>query len=379
MSDNALPRDVIADTKRWVVKIGSSLITDDGRGLQQAHMDDWVAQVAALRESGHQVVLVSSGAVAEGMVRLGWKQRPSSVHELQAAAAVGQMGLIQAWESRFREHGLHTAQILLTHEDVRDRRRYLNARSTLMALLDLGIVPVVNENDTVATDEIRLGDNDTLAALTANLIEADLLVLLTDQSGLFDADPRSHPGAKLIADAKAGDERLLAMAGGSAGALGRGGMRTKLTAAEWAAQSGAHTVITDGREPAVLTRISQGEAIGTLLRPGKRRLAARKRWIAGLARPRGSLIIDDGAATALRKGGRSLLPVGVSAIEGEFKRGDLVICVDASGGEVARGLVNYDVREARLLIGQASDARAAILGYPGEAELVHRDNLVLTE
>lgn len=379
MSKDVAERDVIAVTQCWVVKIGSSLITADGRGLEQAHMDGWVAQIAALRARGHQVVLVSSGAVAEGMVRLGWKERPSSVHDLQAAAAVGQMGLIQAWESRFRKHGLHTAQVLLTHEDVRDRRRYLNARSTLMTLLELGIVPVVNENDTVATDEIRLGDNDTLAALTANLIEADLLVLLTDQSGMFDADPRNNPDAKLIREAKAGDESLLAMAGGSAGALGRGGMRTKLTAAEWAAQSGAHTVITDGREPEVLTRIAKGETIGTLMRPGARRLAARKRWIAGLARPCGTVVIDAGAATALRQGGRSLLPVGVTAVEGEFKRGDLVLCVDPAGAEVARGLVNYDLREAQQLIGQPSDALADILGHPGDAELVHRDNLVLAE
>ncbi len=369
----------IAATRRWVVKIGSSLITAEGRGLEQAHMDGWVSQIAALRARGHQVVLVSSGAVAEGMVRLGWKQRPGTVHELQAAAAVGQMGLIQAWESRFRHHDLHTAQILLTHEDVRDRRRYLNARSTLMALLELGIVPVVNENDTVATDEIRLGDNDTLAALTANLIEADLLVLLTDQAGMYNKDPRGHPDARLIEDARADDEALQKMAGGSAGALGRGGMRTKVTAAEWAAQSGAHTIITDGREKDVMLRIASGEAVGTLLRPGRRRLAARKRWIAGLARPRGSLTIDAGAASALRQGGRSLLPVGVTAAEGDFKRGDLVLCVDPAGAEVARGLVNYDLREAQQLLGQASDAVVEILGYPGDAELVHRDNLVLSE
>lgn len=372
-------RQEVVAARRWVIKIGSSLITADGKGLDQSYMDGWVAQIAELRKAGQQIVLVSSGAVAEGMLRLGWQQRPNRVHELQAAAAVGQMGLIQAWESRFRQYGLHTAQVLLTHEDVRDRRRYLNARSTLRALLKLGIVPVVNENDTVATDEIRLGDNDTLAALTANLVEADLLLLLTDQAGMYDADPRTNPQAKLIHEGKAGDETLMAMAGGSAGALGRGGMRTKLIAAEWAARSGAHTLISNGAEENVVSRIARGEALGTLLRPGQKRLAARKRWIAGLARPHGSLVLDEGAAHALRKGGRSLLPVGVQSLDGEFKRGDLVLCVDAAGQEIARGLVNYDSRETKQLLGQPSERIVEILGFPGDAELVHRDNLVLAE
>ena len=379
MTSQANSREALTVARCWVIKIGSSLITADGKGLDQAHMDSWVAQVAALHAAGHKLVLVSSGAVAEGMVRLGWSTRPTTVHELQAAAAVGQMGLIQAWESRFRQHGLHTAQVLLTHEDVRDRRRYLNARSTLMALLDLGIIPVVNENDTVATDEIRLGDNDTLAALTANLIEADVLMLLTDQSGMYDADPRSKPDAKLIEEADAGDEALLVMAGGSAGALGRGGMRTKLVAAEWAARSGAYTLIANGAESKVIERAASGEALGTLLRPGQKRLAARKRWIAGLAKPEGSLVLDAGAVQALRQGGRSLLPVGVTAVQGSFKRGDLVICEDERGDEIARGLVNYNSSEAERLIGQASESIAEVLGYPGDAELVHRDNLVLAE
>ncbi|MDX1496451.1 MAG: glutamate 5-kinase [Salinisphaeraceae bacterium] len=362
----------------WVIKIGSSLITADGKGLDQSYMDGWVNQIAALRQAGRRVVLVSSGAVAEGMVRLGWQERPQTVHALQAAAAVGQMGLIQAWESRFRNHGLHTAQVLLTHEDVRDRQRYLNARSTLMTLLDLGVIPVVNENDTVATDEIRLGDNDTLAAMTANLIEADLLLLLTDQAGMFEEDPRQNPEAKLISEGKAGDESLLAMAGGSAGSLGRGGMRTKLLAAQWAARSGAHTVITNGAEDQVISRIAQGENLGTLLRPAQKRLGARKRWIAGMTRPSGQLVIDDGAAKALQQGGRSLLPVGVVRIEGEFSRGDLVSFADAQGRELGRGLVNYNSQEAQQLLGRSSEAIVDVLGYPGDEELIHRDNLVLS-
>ena len=371
-------RKDIAETKRWVIKIGSSMITADGRGLDHAHIDAWVAQIAALRKQGHDIVLVSSGAVAEGMVRLGWTTRPEHVHELQAAAAVGQMGLVQAWESRFREYGLQTAQVLLTHEDVRDRQRYLNARSTLMSLLDLGVIPVVNENDTVATDEIRLGDNDTLAALTVNLIEADLLVLLTDQDGMFETDPRNDPDAVMIEEMAADDERLQTMAGGSAGALGRGGMRTKVTAASWAARSGAHTVIANGVAEDVLSRLSKGEALGTLLLPGEQRLDARKRWIAGMARPKGKLTLDEGAVKALKQGGRSLLPVGVTAVEGEFQRGDLVVCIDGSGAEVGRGLANYAVQDASRLLGQSSDQIAEILGYVGDQELIHRDNLVVS-
>ncbi len=371
-------RQEITQTRRWIVKIGSSMITADGRGLDASRLDDWVAQIAALHKAGHQIVLVSSGAVAEGMVRLGWKQRPAHVHDLQAAAALGQMGLIQAWESRFRKHGLHTAQVLLTHEDVRDRQRYLNARSTLLTLLDLNIIPVVNENDTVATEEIRLGDNDTLAALTANLVEAELLVLLTDQDGMYESDPRTHPEAVLIESAAADDPRLMEMAGGGSGALGRGGMRTKLTAASWAARSGAHTVIANGAADAVLTRLAQGEALGTLLQPGKQRLGARKRWIAGLSRPCGQLVLDAGAVAALRQGGRSLLPVGVKTVQGEFRRGDLVLCLDESGSEVARGLVNYNAQDAVRLLGHGSDEIAGVLGYVGDEELIHRDNLVVS-
>lgn len=369
-------RSDIAASRRWVVKIGSSLLTADGRGLDLAHMDGWAAQIAALKQAGKEVVVVSSGAVAEGMARLGWSKRPQELHQLQAAAAVGQMGLIQAWESRLREQGLKTAQVLLTHEDVRDRQRYLNARSALLALLELGVVPVVNENDTVATDEIRLGDNDTLAALTLNLIEGDLLVLLTDQQGLYDADPRQHAEARLIAEAQAGDEKLMELAAGGMGALGRGGMRTKLTAAAWAARSGAATVIGYGRDASVLKRIAAGENVGTLLRPQGQKLAARKRWIAGQSKAKGKLVLDAGAVRALREGGKSLLPVGVKAVEGDFQRGDLVACVTQEGVEVARGLVNYSSDAARQTAGKSSAAVKALFGPLAEPELVHRDNLV---
>jgi glutamate 5-kinase len=363
--------------QRWVVKIGSSLLTNDGRGLDLAMMDAWVAQVASLCAQGREVVLVSSGAVAEGMSRLGWRQRPKTMHELQAAAAVGQMGLVQAYESRFQKHGLRTAQVLFTHEDVRDRQRYLNARTTLKTLLGLKVVPVVNENDTVATDEIRLGDNDTLGALTVNLTEADVLVILTDQQGLYETDPRANPGARLISTGRAGDPALLAMAGGRAGELGRGGMRTKLAAAEQAARSGAATVIAHGREPDVLPRLAAGEAIGTLLLPGEAKLASRKRWIAGQMQVRGRLYLDAGAARVLREAGKSLLPVGVQRVEGRFQRGDLVACLDPEGREIARGLVNYAAEEASRISGRSSAEIGEVLGYAAEPELIHRDNLIL--
>lgn len=364
-------------TRRWVVKIGSSLLTNDGRGLDLGLMDNWVDQIAALCAEGHEVVLVSSGAVAEGMSRLGWRQRPKTMHELQAAAAVGQMGLVQAYESRFQKYGLRTAQVLFTHEDVKDRQRYLNASSTLRALLALKVVPVVNENDTVATEEIRLGDNDTLGALTVNLIGADILVILTDQLGLFDADPRSNPNAKLIPTGRAGDPALLQFAGDGAGELGRGGMRTKLVAAEKAARSGASTVIVHGREPQVLKRLAKGESIGTLLQPGEQKLASRKRWIADQLQVRGQLHLDAGAARVLREAGKSLLPVGVKRVEGQFRCGDLVACIDPEGREIGRGLVNYGVEDAGRIVGLASSEISRVLGYTGEAELIHRDNLIL--
>ena len=371
-----MSRQQLKDSKRWVIKIGSALLTDDGRGLNRERIGAWVAQMVQLRAQGIQLVLVSSGAIAEGMTRLGWKQRPEAVHELQAAAAVGQMGLVEAYESRFQKHGIHTAQILLDHDDLANRERYLNARSTLRTLLDLGVIPVINENDTVVTDEIRFGDNDTLGALVANLIEADVLVILTDQQGLYSADPRKHPEAKLISLGNAGDPALEAMAGGSGSAIGRGGMITKVRAATRAAQSGCSTVIAYGRIDEVLVKVASGDNIGTLLVAEQKPLAARKQWLAGRLQVQGKLVLDDGAVKVLKQAGRSLLPVGVTDVQGEFSRGALVVCVDASGKEVARGLVNYSAEEARKIKGQASQRIAKLLGYQGETELIHRDNLI---
>jgi len=367
----------ISECRRWVVKIGSALLTNDGQGLALESIDSWVEQMAGLRQRGHEVLLVSSGAVAEGMTRLGWNRRPHALHELQAAAAVGQMGLVQAYESRFMRYGLHTAQVLLTHEDLANRQRYLNARSTLRTLLALGVIPVVNENDTVTTEEIRFGDNDTLAALVANLVEADLLVFLTDQSGMLDSDPRRNPEATLVTEAQAGDVRLETMASGSGGALGRGGMLTKVRAAARAARSGTMTLIAAGREPGILQRLASDETLGTRLYPACKPFAARKQWLAGRLQVRGRLTLDAGAVSVLREAGRSLLPVGVTRIEGEFGRGDLVVCVSPAGEEVARGLVNYSAVESRRIIGQPSNRIEALLGYVDEPELIHRDNLVL--
>lgn len=371
-----MQRADLTNAKRAVVKIGSALLTADGQGLDRAAIAGWAAQMAGLRAQGIEVVLVSSGAVAEGMMRLGWTKRPAAVHELQAAAAVGQMGLVQAYESCFQQHGVHTAQILLTHDDLSDRQRYLNARTTLRSLLDLGVVPVVNENDTVVTDEIRFGDNDTLAALVTNLVEADALVILTDQAGLFDKDPRRHADAKLVESASANDTSLEALVG-DAGALGRGGMLTKLRAARLAARSGAATVIAYGHEPAVLSTVFTGNPVGTFFSPGQAPLVARKQWLAGHLQLRGTLVLDDGAVKVLRDSGRSLLPVGVSAVSGNFVRGDVVACVDSRGKEVARGLVNYSAAESQKIKGLPSAALEAVLGYVDEPELIHRDNLVL--
>lgn len=370
-------RDKVSGARRWVVKIGSALLTADGRGLDQGAMAVWVEQMVALHAAGIELVLVSSGAVAAGMSRLGWQERPSVIHELQAAAAVGQMGLVQAWESSFARHGKHTAQILLTHDDLSDRKRYLNARTTLRTLVELGVIPVINENDTVATDEIRFGDNDTLAALVANLVEADLLVILTDRDGMFDADPRHNPDAALILEARADDPSLDAVAGGTGGALGRGGMQTKLRAARLAARSGAHTMIVGGRIERVLDRLREGERLGTLLAPERGLLAARKQWLAGQLQTRGTLVLDAGAVKALTEGHRSLLPVGVTAVEGNFRRGEMVVCLAPDGREVARGLANYSAADARKIAGQGSDAIESLLGYVDEPELVHRDNLIV--
>ncbi len=370
-------RHRLGKSRRWVIKIGSALLTNDGRGLDASAIEAWVQQMVCLRQRNIELVLVSSGAVAEGMKRLGWEQRPKAVHELQAAAAVGQMGLVQAYESRFQIHGIHTAQILLTHDDLSNRKRYLNARSTLRTLLGLGVIPVINENDTVATDEIRVGDNDTLAALVANLIEAELLVILTDQAGLFESDPRKNPDAKQIEEAFAGDVQLEMMASGGSGALGRGGMLTKVRAATRAARSGAATLIASGREPRIIERIADGESVGTLLLPRQEPLAARKRWLAGHLQLRGRLTLDAGAVRVLCESGRSLLAVGVVAVDGDFMRGEMVACIDLSGKEIARGLVNYSVSEARKIMRQPSDKIEELLGYVDEMELIHRDNLIL--
>ena len=367
----------MSESRRFVVKVGSTLVTNRGAGLDATAIARWAGQVASLRQRGKEIVLVSSGAIAEGMQRLGWTRRPSAMHELQAAAAVGQMGLAQAYESSFREHGLRTAQVLLTHADLADRQRYLNARSTLLTLLGLGIIPVINENDTVVTDEIRFGDNDTLAALVTNLVEADCLIILTDQPGLYTEDPRVNPAASLIRRAQAGEARLESVAGGTGSAIAKGGMLTKVLAAKRAARSGAQTVIASGSEPDVLLRLAAGEAIGTLLSPQTTPLAARKQWLADHLQVAGTLSLDAGAAKALRSGGRSLLPVGVKKVEGEFERGAVVACLSPEGAEIARGLVNYNAQESRRIAGRASSEIEAILGYVDEPELIHRDNLVV--
>lgn len=368
-------RSKLGASQRWVVKIGSSLITDAGRGLDTKAIAGWVEQIAQLRAQGKEIVLVSSGAVAEGMARLGWNKRPHELHKLQAAAALGQMGLVQAFESCFKQHGILTAQVLLTHDDLCNRRRYLNARSTLTTLLELGAIPIINENDTVATDEIRLGDNDTLAALVSNLVEAELMILLTDQAGLFSADPRSDKNAELISETDASNPELIAMAG-DGGALGRGGMRTKVRAAQRAARSGANTLIAAGSETEVLLKIARGEAIGSLLLAKAGPITARKQWLANQLKLSGTLQLDAGACQALLRAS-SLLAVGISAVKGDFKRGDLVSCIDAEGKEIARGLVNYSAEETGKIKGLASDKIEATLGYIDEPELIHRDNLVL--
>lgn len=369
-------RKTTAESKRWVVKIGSSLITNDGQGLNHQAIQSWAEQIAALRSSGKEILLVSSGAVAEGMARLGWKQRPHALHELQAAAALGQMGLIQNFESCFKQHDIHTAQVLLTHEDMGNRQRYLNARSTLKTLLKLGAIPIINENDTVATDEIRFGDNDTLGALVCNLVEADTLILLTDQQGLFDKDPRYNDDAELISESNACNKKLLAMAG-DGGALGQGGMRTKITAAKRAALSGANTVIAYGAEENILQKIARGEMVGTLLTADNEPLSARKQWLANQLKISGKLFLDAGASRAVQQSGVSLLAVGVNKVEGNFQRGEVVSIINDDGKEIARGLVNYDSKESRQLKGETSEKFESILGYVDEAELIHRDNLVL--
>jgi glutamate 5-kinase len=368
----------VASARRVVVKVGSSLVTNNGQGLDLDAIARWVEQIAALHALGKQVLLVSSGAIAAGMQRLGWLRRPQQVHELQAAAAVGQMGLAQAYETRFTALGLNSAQVLLTHADLADRERYLNARSTLFTLLNLGVVPVINENDTVVTDEIKFGDNDTLGALVTNLVEADALVILTDQAGLFGADPRRDPTAMLITDAVAGDPTLEQFAGGAGSQIARGGMITKVLAAKRAARSGADTVIASGREPDVLLRLARGERVGTQLSAATPVLTARKQWLADHLQTRGRLVIDAGAARALRADGKSLLPIGVVDVLGEFVRGDVVACIGPEGREIARGLVNYSSGETRLIARRPTAEIESILGFMEEPELIHRDNLVLS-
>lgn len=377
MSIGSHPVAINKTGNRLVVKVGSSLVTNDGQGVDHNAVAHWARQIAELRHLGKEIVLVSSGAIAEGMVRLGWQRRPTAMHELQAAAAVGQMGLAQAYERAFAPHNLRTAQILLTHEDLADRVRYLNARSTLFALLRFGVVPIVNENDTVSTDEIKVGDNDTLAALVTNLVEADTLIILTDQSGLYDRDPRQYPHAHLIASADADEPTLESMAGGAGSHIGKGGMLTKVLAAKRAARSGANTVIASGREMNVLSRLAQGESIGTTLTAKQPVWSARQQWMADHLRLRGCLTLDEGAIKALAQDGKSLLPVGVKNVAGLFEKGDLVACVDQNGREYARGLSNYSSGDARRIMGQPSQKICEILGGADESELIHRDNLVI--
>ena len=372
-----LNRSELKNTKRWVVKIGSALLTNDGQGLNGEAMSQWVAQVVDLKKRGIEVVIVSSGSVAEGMKRLGWSARPKALHELQAAASVGQMGLVQAYESKFSQYDIHTSQILMTHDDLSNRKRYLNVKSTIETLLEYNVVPIINENDTVVTDEIRFGDNDTLAALTANLIGADVLVIMTDQQGLYNDNPRTNPDAQLIQEAQVSREDIEAMASPEGGALGKGGMYTKVMAAKRAARSGTATLIASGREPEILTKLVTGQNFGTLLIPDLEPFTARQQWLAGHLQAKGTVVLDAGAVKKLQQDGKSLLPIGVVSQSGDFQRGELVICVDEKGTEIARGLVNYPANESQKILRQPSSQIEAILGYVDEESLIHRDNLVL--
>jgi glutamate 5-kinase len=369
---------ILRDARRIVVKVGSSLVTNEGRGLDEQAIGEWCRQLSALVREGRELIMVSSGAIAEGMKRLGWQQRPKALNELQAAAAVGQMGLAQMYETQLRHNGLGSAQVLLTHADLADRERYLNARSTLLTLLSHGVLPVINENDTVVNDEIKFGDNDTLGALVANLVEADALIILTDQKGLYSADPRVDPSATFVHTARAGDAQIEAMAGGAGSSIGKGGMITKILAAKRAAGSGASTVIAWGRETDVLLRLAKGEAIGTLLVAPTQKQQARKQWMADHLQLRGSITVDKGAVDKVRKEGKSLLPIGMVAVEGEFSRGEVIAILDPQGVEIARGLANYASAEARLICRKPSGDIEANLGYIAEPEMVHRDNLVLS-
>ncbi len=363
-------------TRRWVVKVGSSLITNIETGINVDRIYSWAKQIAELKHAGVEVVLVSSGSVVEGMKRLGWSERPHEVHMLQVAAAVGQMGLVRTYEIAFEKHGYQTAQILLTNADLSDRGRYLNARNTIRTLLEMRIIPIVNENDSVATDDIKFGDNDNLAGLVTNLVDADLLVILTDQTGLYDSDPRINANANLIRQAHPHDESLDSVVGPSS-QYGRGGMLTKLEAARKAARSGAATFIASGMTDSQLQKIFACEAEGTLLLSRTGRIAAHKQWLAGRLRIAGKLYLDQGAAEALLAQGRSLLSVGVRQVEGNFSRGDLVACMDPNFREIARGLINYDAQEASQIKGQRTDRIESTLGYVRDLELIHRDNMVI--
>ena len=376
--ENKINTSILPAAKRLVVKVGSSLVTNEGRGLDERAIGEWCRQMSILMKGKLEIIMVSSGAIAEGMKRLGWAKRPSAVNELQAAAAVGQMGLAQMYETKLREHGLPSAQILLTHGDLADRERYLNARSTLLTLLKLGVLPVINENDTVVNDEIKFGDNDTLGALVANLVDADALIILTDQPGLYTADPRKNPDATLVREAQAGDPALELMAGGAGSSLGRGGMLTKILAAKRAAGSGASTVIAYGREPDTLLRLVKGESIGTLLVAPTQKSQARKRWMSDHLQLRGAVSVDAGAAAKVQQEGKSLLPIGMTQVEGDFSRGDVIAVRNPAGEEIARGLANYSSAEARLLCKKASGQIEKLLGYAAEPEMLHRDNLVLS-
>ncbi len=370
-------RSELKKTKRWVIKIGSALLTDDGKGLNTEALSRWVAQMATLKKEGIEVVLVSSGSIAEGMTRLGWTTRPTALNELQAAASVGQMGLIQAYESQFSAFDLHTAQILMTHDDLSNRERYLNVKSTIETLLKYGVVPIINENDTVVTDEICFGDNDTLAALTANLISAEVLVILTDQKGLYTDNPRENPNASLIDEVHVSSRDIESMASTEGGHLGKGGMYTKVMAAKRAARSGTATLIASGNEENILPKLFNGEDFGTLLIPDLEPLTARQQWLAGHLQAKGTFVLDDGAAAMLRRSGRSLLPVGVVSQRGSFSRGEMVVCYDGTGQEVARGLVNYSSAETIKLLGKSSDQIESILGCVVEDSLIHCDNMVV--
>jgi glutamate 5-kinase len=372
-------REELKNTKRWVIKIGSALLTDDGQGLNKVALAQWVAQMVFLKQQGVEVVLVSSGSIAEGMKRLGWTTRPSALNELQAAASVGQMGLIQAYESLFAEFDIQTAQILMTHEDLSNRKRYLNVKNTIETLLEYSVVPIINENDAVVTDEICFGDNDTLGALTANLISADVMVILTDQHGLYDENPRENPNAQLISEAKVSRKDIEAMASPEGGSLGKGGMYTKVMAAKRAARSGTATLIASGREPDILPKLFLGDSFGTLLIPDLEPLTARQQWLAGHLQVKGTLVLDSGAVEMIRSSGKSLLPIGVKSQRGLFQRGEMVVCYDEAGHEVARGLINYAANESAKLLGQPSSQIESILGYIDAESLIHRDNLVLID